>query len=481
MSNETPAPRPDTPESGKGSAPCPEPTAANSPAYDSSIWSRAYRGLTLGLTLTNVGTAFEALAVATAMPAVSRDLHGLPLYGWVFSAYMLSNLVGITVGGGEADRRGLLRPFAIGVGLFVLGLLSAGGAPTMVALVLGRTVQGFGGGILAAVSYTAIGRIYPEACKPKMLAAMSTSWVLPGLIGPALAGWIADHLGWRFVFLGLAPLVPIAAALAVPALRRIPPGAADTPTDPKRLLDALTLALGMGLMLFGLSLKSLLPALLLLLPGGLAALFAMRRLLPPGTLLAKPGIPAAVATMGLLNLTYFGFEAFLPLTLTDLRGTTSTFAGLILTAATITWTTGVYVQARLVPRGYRRVLVIVGLLIIFIGMLGASGALFPAFPILLVPTLWGVTGLGMGLATSTSMLVVLENAPPGQEGATSASMQTADVIGVALGTGLGGFLVGLATTNGGSPRPGILLTDAVMLALTLVAVLAAARLPSRRH
>ncbi len=75
------------------------------------IWSRPYRFLTLGLVLTAVAAAFEQLSIAATMPAVVRDLGGLSLYGWVFSAFMLTMIIGLTVGGGEVDRLGPLRPF----------------------------------------------------------------------------------------------------------------------------------------------------------------------------------------------------------------------------------------------------------------------------------------------------------------------------------------------------------------------------------
>ncbi len=96
-----------------------------------SIWDSHMRWLTLGLVLTVVGTAFEALAVGTILPVTVRELGGLPLYGWVFSAYLLMNLIGITVAGGEADRNGLATPFLVGVCLFVLGLLAGGLMPSM--------------------------------------------------------------------------------------------------------------------------------------------------------------------------------------------------------------------------------------------------------------------------------------------------------------------------------------------------------------
>jgi len=104
-------------------------------------WSGPQRRLTVGLTLMVTCTALEALAVATTMPATVRDLGGLSLYGWAFSAFMLTNLVGITLAGDEADRRGPARPLAMGIALFTIGLLIAGTAPAMLVVVAGRAVQ----------------------------------------------------------------------------------------------------------------------------------------------------------------------------------------------------------------------------------------------------------------------------------------------------------------------------------------------------
>src|SRR5262245_40371158 len=113
-----------------------------------SIWSRDLRPLTAGLLLTIVGFAFEAMAVATALPVTLRELGGLPLYGWAFSAMQLTMLLGTVASGLLADRHGLVRPFVLGVALFAAGLLIAGLAPSMAVVVLGRAVQGLGTGLL---------------------------------------------------------------------------------------------------------------------------------------------------------------------------------------------------------------------------------------------------------------------------------------------------------------------------------------------
>ena len=438
----------------------------------------SHRVLTIGLLLTVVGVAFEALAVATVMPATAADLGGLSLYGWAFSAFLLTNLVGIVVAGNEADRRGPTGPFVAGVALFAAGLLLGGLAPSMATLIAGRALQGFGGGVIGSVAYVAVGRGYPEAAKPRMLALLSTGWVVPGLVGPALAGLIAEGIGWRWVFLGLAPLPPLAMVLALPALRRIPAGSTRA-GDGRRLRAAVGLAAGAGLLLAGLGRSQPLVAVPLVAAGIALALPALRHLLPVGTLRAAAGLPAAVAAAGLLNLAFFGVDAFVPLALVDLRDRSVAFAGLALTAATITWAAGSWLQARFAPRSSRRRLVRLGLVLVAAGSAATALVLSPAVPPMLGPLAWGIAGLGMGLAYSTLTLVVLETAPRGQEGGASASLQLANVLGGGLGTGIGGALVGLLGAGDGALRTALLVQDLAMIGVLVAALAVAGRLPAR--
>src|SRR5215470_5527928 len=197
--------------------------AADSAEFDSGggLWSAQRRALSAGLVLTITFIASEALAVVTIMPVVARDLGGLSLYGWVFSAFMLGSLIGIVTAGRQADRYGPARPFLGGLALFCAGLAIAGAAPTMLVLVGGRALQGIGAGAVPAVAYVAIGRSLPENLRPRMMAVLSTAWVLPGLVGPAVSVAVAGFFGWRAVFLGLIPLVVVTGALALPGLSRL--------------------------------------------------------------------------------------------------------------------------------------------------------------------------------------------------------------------------------------------------------------------
>ncbi|HEV2579538.1 MAG TPA: MFS transporter [Ktedonobacteraceae bacterium] len=445
------------------------------------IWSPRHRRLTLGLILLVSGPAFEGLAVATILPRVVANLGGLSLYGWSFSAYMLANILGLILAGDEADRKGPALPFIFGVSLFVPGLILAGIAPSMLIFVLSRGVQGLGAGIIASVAYVCLGRGYPEPLKPQMIAILSSAWVVPGLVGPALAGIVADAFGWRWVFLGLVPVLPLATILILPALKILIPPTSSGSWDLHRLLAALGITVGAGMTLAGLQAPSLPLALALTLSGLVIGIFSLYRILPAGTLKAKAGMPAAIATMGLLSIGFFGGDAFLPLTIISIRGQSTLVAGVALTAATLTWTAGAWIQAKLASRQGRRLLVTSGLILIALGLAGITCILIPGVPVVLAIVSWGVAGLGMGLAYSTVSLVVLETAPPDQQGSATASMELASTLGSALGAGLGGAIIAIATASGNGIGTGISVVDLLVIAVIGIAILAAVRLPGRPH
>jgi MFS family permease len=434
--------------------------------------------LTVGLLLTVSFVAFEALAVATVLPAVAADLGGINLYGWAFSAFLLTQLVGIVISGLLADERGPVIPFVLGVVFFSAGLLVGGLAPSMPVLIAGRALQGVGGGAISSIAYVAIGRGYPEHSKPRMLALLSTAWVVPGLIGPGIAGLMAEGLGWRSVFLVLAPLPGLTALLAIPSLRRMPDGV-PSPEARARVMNAVVLAVGSGLILAGIGLAQPVIALALTVPGLALAIPAMRRLLPAGTLRAAPGMPATVATMGLLNLAFFGVDAFVPLALVDVRGTSVAYAGLALTAATIAWTAGAWVQARTATRVSRRSMSWLGLVVLAASFVITAAVLFPQTPLPAALFGWGMAGLGMGLAYTTLGLTMLELAQPGQEGDASASLQLASVLGSGLGAGVGGALIGLMHTQGETLTRALLLQDGLMLLVVALGLAVARGLPGR--
>jgi len=435
-----------------------------------------WRGLTVGLVLNVTFVAFEALAVATIMPLVANDLGGIELYGWVFSAFLLANLVGIVVAGEFADRFGPATPFGVGLALFSIGLLIGGLAPSMPVLVAARAIQGLGAGAIPAVAYFVIGRTYPDALRPRMFAILSTAWVVPGIAGPALAAFVADHIGWRSVFLGLLPLVIVAGSLALLSLRNFP----GNPDRAARgvLVDAVRVASGAGLALAGLQARDVLITPALVAIGLLAGIPALRKLLPSGTFRAQGPLPAAVLLKGVLSFAFFAADVFVPLTVTTIRGESVVLSGLALTGGTIAWTTGAWIQERTVLRVGEAPLVRNGFLLIAVGIAGMGVVLSGAVAAWLCVPIWGIAGLGIGMAYSSISLTVLRNAPSGSEGATAAAMQLTDVLGNALGTGIGAVAVAAAVAGLGRAEIGVAVTDAMACAVAIAGVFVASRLRS---
>lgn len=446
------------------------------------VWGRRHRALTIGLVLTVAFTAFEALAVATVLPATVTDIGGLALYGWTFSGFMLANLVGIVAAGGMADARGPAAPFAIGVVLFVCGLAIAGLAPSMPVVVLGRFVQGFGAGAVSAVSYAVIATAYDETVRPRMLALLSSAWVVPGLVGPALAGLVADRLGWRPVFLGLIAPTLAATALVLPALRALPRPAAepDARASVRRIRSAVLLAGGAAAALAGFEGERSLASVATVLVGLALAIPALVELMPAGTLRAARGQPAAIVVMALLGVAFFGAEAFVPLALTEVRGRSAAASGLPLTLGTLAWTAGAWIQERTAARRSRRGVIALGLVLQLGGIASVTGVLDAAVPVGIAYLAWSLTALGMGIAYSTTALAILEQAPAEQAGASSAALQLATNLGIALGTGCGGALLAGVTAAGHSTAAGIAAAWMACVAALLLALAVTPRLSARR-
>jgi MFS family permease len=417
---------------------------------EDSVFAPRYRALSIGALLCVTIVAFQALGVGTAMPTIARELGGLSLYGWSFSTFMLAGIVGTVAAGRAADATGPARPYCAAVALFAFGSVLDAAAGSWGVLLVGRAVQGLGVGALTVVVYVSASRSYPSAMYARMLALLSTAWVLPSVVGPALAGFVTDHASWRWVFVALLPFLPVAVALTLPVLRTLERAA---PAGPRRSLGpALALAVGVGAFLAALELRE--P--LLLLPAAAAGLavagLALRRLLPPGTLRARRGLPAGVAVRGLVAVGFLGCDAFLPLALIELRGFSSAGAGAVITVASLSWSMGAWVQSRLdredAGRGRGR-RAMIGLVVILVGLaLTALGVFAADVPVAVAVVGWAVGGFGIGFAYPSVGALVLAQAPAGEEGRVSAALQLAETVAVAVFTGIGGALIAVGLDRG---------------------------------
>ncbi len=405
------------------------------------------------------------------MPVVARQLGGVREYGLAFSLFYTTALLGTSLAGGWADRRGPREPVLTGLALFVVGLALCGSATSWSVLLLGRAVSGAGGGLIGVALYVVVADSYPPATRPVLFGWISAAWVVPSMVGPAVAGLLAEHASWRLVFWLVPPLVTGPALVLLPRLRRPNGGGADgggadgggaggggpgrreqTGGGARALRGA---GLAAGVLGVQIGLQAVVarpgPLGLLVLGGGLAlALVSLPGLVPAGTALAVRGLPSVVLVRGLLTAAFFGAETFVPLMLVSERRLSAAVAGLCLTGGAVGWSSGAWLQGRRGLRLSRFTLVSAGAAVIAVAVLGLTGAVTDTFPVWLVAPLWAFSGLGMGLAMSCTSVLTLQLSPAGQEGRSSAGLQLSDQLGSVLGLGVLGAVFGALHDPAGS-------------------------------
>lgn len=436
-----------------------------------NLWLGPHGSVVAGIFALAFLVAFESLAVATVMPEVAKQLDGLALYALSFAAPIAVGVVSMTVAGPEIDRNGPARALRLGVGIFSTGLLVAGFASTMSIFLVGRVVQGLGMGLISVALYVVIGRQFPEHLRARVFTVMTSAWVLPALIGPVISGFIAETMGWRWVFLIVPVLALVALWLIWPAVGELG-GDPATRTSHRRTWRAALIAIGiLAVSLAGQRSHQWWPILLL---SGLTLVVANApKLLPQGTWKGRRGLPSVIATRGLLSAGYFGAETYLPLSLVEHRGFTVTQAGLFLTSAAVLWFTGSWLAANVPALASKSLRVRLGAMGVLIAISSTFLTLSTTVPVVIVAALWSVGGVGMGLAAPTLGVLLLDNSEPDQQGANSAAMQTNDAVVQSLVLAVGGVV--FATMLTVHAMTGYIL----VFALAAVAAATAAGLASR--
>lgn len=385
-------------------------------------------GLLLAVSL----RAAHELVGAGVLPALVRDLGGERWAGAFFAVYGLAAAAGIVAFGRATDRWRPERALGAALAVFAAGMVGTGLAPAMPAVVLARALEGFGGGGISVVVSALVMRSYDDTRRPRVLAWLSAAWVVPGLLAPGVAVGVAEAVGWRAVFLGLAPGVALAAVLVLPGMR------------------------------------------------ARSAVAPPARLRPGGALLADPALLGALVVRGLLVFAFFGVESFLPLALAELRAAGAAEMAAVLTLSALGWTAGAFLHARACARWPAPVLARAGTLALLAGIALALPALFDATPIAVALGGWALAGLGMGVAYQTATDSAMRAAPAGAEGATGAALSLTDALASAAATAIGGALLAAAPLARGTAPVFLLLAFAVAAAMGAASLAPARRLAPAR-
>ncbi len=426
-------------------------------------WSALLKPQWLPLLVALVGGvllhSMNVLMLATVLPSIVEDVGGTAMMSWPTTAFLASSIVAATCTGHLTARLGARTAFCAGAVVFGIGALVCAMAPSMGVVVAGRFVQGFGGGVLSAMAYVLVGNAFPEPMWPRVAALLSGAWSMSVLVGPMVGGAFATWGNWRGAFYAVTIL---AALLAVVAARSLPRARAEK-GGPVRIVPFGRVALiclaiavmstasvvSLPLAKLGLFLAAvvLLIAMILLDRRSTAPLF-------PSDAFSPRSVTGVAMTFALLvSIAYSPLSIFVPIFLQGLHGFDPLAAGYAVAGASMGWTVSSILVSGWPPHAAGRMLVI-GPLAMAVG-LGGVALLMATKPVLVLPVLIALVGLGIGACWGFGVQRLMGGARQGEGALAASAVATVQQTGFALGAAAAGIVATLAGLSRGLSTQGI--------------------------
>jgi MFS family permease len=390
--------------------------------------------------------------VATIMPALVRDIGGIEFVGWSFAVYEIGSIVAGAASGRLASIVSLRSNMVIAALLFTAGCILCALAPSMPWFLVGRLLEGFGGGALVALAFVSVERLFPRAIWPQLFAIMSAIWGISAFAGPLLGAIAAETISWRWAFAASA-LIGFALAAASVAVLRMhaaarpadPPGRAAFPYEVLACLAVSVILIATA----GLAIQTARSSVLLaagLCGVGLVFWLDQRkplsRLFPSRPFDWHSPIGTGMTMIAAFSVATVSFGLYAPLILTNLHGISLLTTGYIIASESIAWSVLSILVAN-APVERERLIITGGAFMIAAGVAGFAYAVpHGILPLILACAI--LQGGGFGIAWPFVTRMIVAAAPPSERTVASSAVPTMQRLGYAVGAAIAGIIANAA-------------------------------------
>jgi MFS family permease len=415
--------------------------------------------LAVGIVLLEFAAAVTSFVASTLLPIVAADLAAQNSLALLIAGSTLGLFVALPLASRVLGLLGTRGTLGVGILAYIGGLVLAATAQTAWMFALGQFANGLASGLLAVFGISSAIRHLDEQLRIRVVAASSAMWILPALVGPAATLGLEHLVGWRWTLLIPVPFVLFGRLLVVRSVRGDPPDeSAHRP-----LVRTLLIPLGAAGVVLSMGRWPL------AIIGAAVALAGLISILPEGTARFRPGTPAALGTMVLFAVGYFGADSLITVLLTSGLQMSLGKAAIVLSAAPLGWGLTSLLATRFTSARNKHSFPPIGLGLAALGTAVLAAELVVAMPFAVAVVAWAVGGIGVGLAYPG---LYIRATTAGTRGLTATELATAvitaECTGQLLGRAIGGTLSSADSANG-------LLASYVLFAVVLMAAAGVAR------
>ena len=395
----------------------------------------------------NLLRSMNLLITATLLPGIVADIGGSYLMSWPTTTFVAASIIAATGSAVVSKAIGNRRAFCGGAMIYATGSVLCALAPSIALIIVGRFIQGLGGGLLAALGYILVRSIFAEALWPRVFGLLASVWSVTVLVGPLIGGIFAGYGYWRGAFFTIAGA---AGLLAIGAFIVFPPSTTENQNEYRFpffrviLICAYIAFLSLAGVLVDPAVKG---ALMVTAVGAFVLLLRIDRvadapLLPSDAFSLRTTTGTALWMVLLLSGAYSPLAVYAPLFLQRLHDVTPLIAGYMVAGASLAWTCAALIAASLTDEWPKR-LIVGGPIAMSIGLLGVSAMMAPGPVVGLIPAI-ALIGIGIGASWAFIAQRVMSGAKPGEETVAAASVATVQQAGIALGAAAAGLIANVS-------------------------------------